>query len=475
MDELKITRWQSIKNQIHDFVTKKRDISTTQMIAFGFLVAIIIGSILLTLPICAANGKATNYMDALFTATTATCVTGLTTVTTATHWNLLGKLIILILIQFGGLGIVTFTTTILLALKRRITLKERLLIQDAYNLDTLQGLVKLTKKILKGTMIIEGIGAIFYAMVFIPDYGVLKGIWYSVFTSISAFCNAGIDLIGDSSLIPYQKDVLINLNTMFLIILGGIGFPVWWDIIHVSKECKNGHIKPNKLFARLELHTKLVLTMTIILILVGAIVTFAFEYNNSNTIGDMGFGHKVLSSMFQSVTLRTAGFATIPQQNFEDASSLVYLVFMLVGGSPSGTAGGIKTVTFAVFFLSIWSSVSNKQDVEVFHRRIPDTYVKKAVAVSGISLTVAFFAMLGLSLSEDADFLDIVYEAVSAIGTVGLTRGITGQLTQIGKFIIIVTMYLGRIGPITMALVFNARKKDISSVRKLPSDKILVG
>ena len=182
MDELKITRWQSIKNQIHDFVTKKRDISTTQMIAFGFLVAIIIGSILLTLPICAANGKATNYMDALFTATTATCVTGLTTVTTATHWNLLGKLIILILIQFGGLGIVTFTTTILLALKRRITLKERLLIQDAYNLDTLQGLVKLTKKILKGTMIIEGIGAIFYAMVFIPDYGVLKGIWYSVFT-----------------------------------------------------------------------------------------------------------------------------------------------------------------------------------------------------------------------------------------------------------------------------------------------------
>lgn len=218
MDELKITRWQSIKNQIHDFVTKKRDISTTQMIAFGFLVAIIIGSILLTLPICAANGKATNYMDALFTATTATCVTGLTTVTTATHWNLLGKLIILILIQFGGLGIVTFTTTILLALKRRITLKERLLIQDAYNLDTLQGLVKLTKKILKGTMIIEGIGAIFYAMVFIPDYGVLKGIWYSVFTSISAFCNAGIDLIGDSSLIPYQKDVLINLNTMFLII-----------------------------------------------------------------------------------------------------------------------------------------------------------------------------------------------------------------------------------------------------------------
>lgn len=475
MDDIKTKKLNSIKQWFYDFATKKLDISTTQMIAFGFLAAILVGSVLLTLPIAAANGHSTNYIDALFTATTTTCVTGLTTVTTATHWSLFGKIVILLLIQFGGLGIVTFTTTILLALRRRITLKERLLIQDAYNLDTLQGLVKLTKKILKGTLLIELIGAIFYAMVFIPEYGILRGSWNAVFTSISAFCNAGIDLIGDASLVPYQKNILININTMLLIILGGIGFPVWWDIIHVSKEYKHGTIKTNKIFSKLELHTKLVLTMTILLILLGAILTFAIEYDNPNTIGNMSFGHKVLSSMFQSVTTRTAGFATIPQQNFENGSSVIYLLLMFIGGSPSGTAGGIKTVTIMVLLLSLWSSVSNKQDVEAFHRRIPDNYVKKAVAVSGISMIVVFFAILGLSITEQKDFIDIVYESVSAIATVGLTRGITTELSQIGKIIIIITMYLGRIGPITMALAFNAHKKDISNLRKLPADKILVG
>lgn len=475
MDDIKTTKMKSIKNRFYDFATKKRDISTTQMIAFGFLAAILIGSVLLALPIAAADGHSTDYIDALFTATTTTCVTGLTTVTTATHWSLFGKIVILILIQFGGLGIVTFTTTILLALRRRITLKERLLIQDAYNLDTLQGLVKLTKKIVKGALLIELIGAVFYAFVFIPEYGLLKGIGNSIFTSISAFCNAGIDLIGDASLIPYQKDILININTMVLIILGGIGFPVWWDVIYVSKKCRQGHIKSKKLFSKLELHTKLVLTMTIILIIMGAVLTFAIEYDNPNTIGNMSFGHKMMSSLFQSVTTRTAGFATIPQQNFENASSLLYLVLMFIGGSPSGTAGGIKTATIAVLFLSLWSSVSNKQDVEAFHRRIPDNYVRKAIAVSGISLIVAFLAILGLSITEQADFLDVVYEATSAIGTVGLTRGITPELSQLGRIIIIITMYLGRIGPITMALAFNARKKDISNLRKLPADKILVG
>lgn len=475
MYDIKKSKIGNVIEKIHMFAAKRRDISTTQMIAFGFLAAILIGSVLLALPISAVDGHATNYIDALFTATTTTCVTGLTTVTTVEHWSLFGKIVIMILIQFGGLGIVTFTTTILLLSKRRITLKERLLIQDAYNLDTLQGLVKLTIKILKGTFLIEGIGAVLYAIQFIPEYGVIKGTGSAIFTSISAFCNAGVDLVGDSSFVPYQKNILININTMLLIIIGGIGFPVWWDIINVGSKIKCGDIKKRKVFNKLELHTKLVLTMTVILILFGAILTFAIEYDNPNTIGNMSFGHKVMSSFFQSVTTRTAGFATIPQQNFESGSALVSLILMFIGGSPSGTAGGIKTVTITVLFLSLWSSIRNKQDVEVFHRRIPDAYVKKAVTVSGISLLVLFAATLGLCITENADFLDIVYETTSSIATVGLTRGLTPQLSDVGKFIIILTMYLGRIGPITMALAFNAHKKDISNSRKLPADKILVG
>ncbi|MDO5294650.1 MAG: TrkH family potassium uptake protein [bacterium] len=475
MDDIKTSKLTVMKEKIIKFITKRWDISTTQMISFGFLATILIGSILLTLPIASANGQRTGYVDALFTATSATCVTGLTTVTTATHWSLFGKIVILILIQFGGLGIVTITTTVLLALRRRITLKERLLIQDAYNLDTLQGLVKLTIKILKGTFLIEGIGAVLYAIQFIPDYGVVKGAGMAVFTSISAFCNAGIDLIGDASLIPYQTNVLININTMLLIILGGIGFPVWWDIIHTGGEFRAGNIKRDRLLSKLELHTKLVLTTTIFLILSGAILTFAIEFDNPNTIGNMSMGNKVLASFFQSITTRTAGFATIAQENFEQGSSFLYLIFMFIGGSPSGTAGGIKTVTVIVLFLSLLSSIKNKQDVEAFHRRIPDNYVRKAITVTGISLFVLFTGTLLLCITEQADFLDIIYESTSAIATVGLTRGVTPQLTEIGKVIIIFTMYLGRIGPITLALAFNARKKDVCNSRKLPADKILVG
>ncbi|MDO5520401.1 MAG: TrkH family potassium uptake protein [bacterium] len=475
MGDIKTSKLMAIKDRIAEMFSKRRDISTTQIISFGFLALIVIGSILLTLPIASADGNATNYVDALFMATTSTCVTGLTTVTTATHWSLFGKIVILILIQFGGLGIVTITTTILLALRRRITLKERLLIQDAYNLDTLQGLVKLTIKILKGTFLIEGIGAVFYAIQFIPDYGAVKGAGMAVFTSISAFCNAGIDLIGDSSLIPYQTNVLININTMVLIILGGIGFPVWWDILHIGREYKAGNIKRDRLLNKLELHTKLVLTTTIFLILSGAILTFAIEFDNQDTIGTMSMGDKVLASFFQSVTTRTAGFATIAQDRFEQGSCFLYLIFMFVGGSPSGTAGGIKTVTVVVLFLSLWSSIKNKQDVEAFHRRIPENYVRKAITVTGISLFVLFTGTLLLCITEQADFLDIIYESTSAIATVGLTRGVTPQLSEIGKIIIIFTMYLGRIGPITLALAFNARKKDVCNSRKLPADKILVG
>lgn len=475
MKDIKGPRMKSVAMRIKDFIMKKYEFTTTQMIVYGFLSAIFIGAILLSLPIAAADGKATNFLDALFTSTTSICVTGLTTVTTATHWSLFGKVVILILIQFGGLGIVTFTTTILLLLRKRITLKERLLIQDAYNLDTLRGLVKLTIRIIKGTLLIEGIGAVCYAMQYIPEFGFWSGMGRAIFNSVSAFCNAGMDLIGDSSLAPYKFNPVINITTMLLIIMGGIGFPVWWDIMKLTKERLREKHSFRVLLRKMELHTKIVLTVTLILIVSGAVLIMAMEYNNPQTIGNMSFGNKVMSSTFQSVTTRTAGFQTIPQENFKHSSNLLFIILMFIGGSPSGTAGGIKTVTVAVLLLTIWASIRNKQDVEVYKRQLTDTFIRKSLAVFGISFVVLITSTLLLSITETGDFLDIIYETTSAIATVGLTRGFTGSLSDIGKIIIIITMYLGRIGPITMALAFNTHKREKSNARKLPTDKILVG
>ena len=275
----------------------KRRLTTTQIIAFGFLSAILVGMFFLMLPISSKEGVWTNPVDALFTATTSVCVTGLTTVSTAEHWSVFGQVVILVLIQFGGLGIVTFTTFTLLVIGSRITLKDRLLIRDAYNLDSLNGLVKLTKRVLKGTLIVEGIGALLYMTVFISDYG-LNGIFYSVFNSVSAFCNAGMDLIGDSSLAVYRDNVIVNSVTVSLIILGGIGFPVWWDFLAIRK--KNRKLTPKSIWNRFELHTKLVLFVTLILLLLGTVLIFAIEYNNPNTIGKLS-GWKSCRLLFSSL------------------------------------------------------------------------------------------------------------------------------------------------------------------------------
>ncbi len=453
----------------------KKSFTTTQMIAYGFMTAILVGGILLTLPISSADGKSTNFIDALFTSTSAICVTGLTTITTATHWSLFGKIVILCLIQFGGLGVVTFTTSILMILRKRITLKDRLLIQDAYNLDTLQGLVKLTKRIIKGTLLVEAAGAMFYMFRFVPDYGLIKGAGISIFTSVSAFCNAGFDLIGDASLQPYQLSPLINITTMLLIIIGGIGYPVWWDLINtLKKRCKD-KVKGRVLFRKMELHTKVVLTMTAILIFGGGLLILLLEYNNKGTIGTMSFGNKVMASLFQSVTTRTAGFFTIPQVEMHESTSFVSIILMFIGGSPSGTAGGIKTVTAAVLIMALWASIRNKQDVEIYKRQVTDSFVRKSMTVFGLSFLVLCTSTFILTITENKHFLDLLFETASAIGTVGLTRNVTTELTDIGKIVIIITMYLGRIGPITLALAFNSRKREKTNSRKLPTDKIMVG
>ena len=435
---------------------------------------IIIGAILLWLPISSADGSFTNPIDALFTATTSICVTGLVTVPTWAHWSLFGEIVIVLLIQIGGLGVITFTTIVLMILRRRITMKERLLIQDAYNLDTLKGLVRLTLKILKGTFILEGIGALLFSIVFIRDYGFWEGIWKSIFNSISAFCNAGMDLIGDNSLSPYAANPIINFTTMSLIVLGGIGFPVWWDILHMAKSSREQNISLRSSIHRLNLHTKVVIMMTLVLILGGMLVIFIFEYSNEATIGNFPLPEKLMASLFQSVTTRTAGFFTIPQDALREPTAFISILLMFVGGSPSGTAGGIKTVTLALIILAVISIVKGKNDTEAFGRKIPENTVKKGMAVLTLNTSVLIISVIGLSFVEAAvPFLDVLYETTSALGTVGLTRNLTPFLSLAGKLIIIVTMYIGRVGPISMALFFNSRKH--LNVRKLPEENVRVG
>jgi len=445
-------------------------ISTTHIILLSFLVAILIGTFLLSLPISAADGKAASFLDALFTATTSTCVTGLVVTPTAASWSVFGQVVILILIQIGGLGVITIMSGVMILLHKKIGLGDRLLLQDAFNLNSLSGLVRFVKKVVGGTFAIEGVGALLYMTVFVPQFGA-KGIWISVFTSISAFCNAGIDIIAENSLCDYVLNPIINMVTCTLIILGGIGYIVWWDVLRILKQART---KKVKFFRALTLHSKIAITATLMLIFVGASLIFVFEYNNPQTIKDYTLLQKLEVSLFQSVTTRTAGFATVPQENLTNASSLVCLLLMFIGGSPVGTAGGIKTVTFAVLLASAFAAIRNKEDTEVFGRRLTKQAVSKAVAVTCMSFIIMFVSTVLLSAVTDANALDIVYETVSATATVGLTRNLTASLGSIGKLIIIITMYLGRVGPISLAVAFK-RSKDNQNIVRNPIEEISVG
>ena len=446
------------------------DLSTTQMILLSFLLAILIGSILLALPISSASGEAVAYIDALFTATTSVCVTGLVTVSTVSTWSIFGQVVILLLIQVGGLGVITILSGLMLSLHRKIGIGDRMLIQDAFNLNTLSGMVKFIKKVITGTFVVELAGALCYMTVFIPEFGA-KGIWISIFNSVSAFCNAGIDIIGDDSLCRYVSHPIINIVTSALIILGGIGYVVWWDVIRVSKNIKRQKLK---CFQMLTLHSKIALLTTGILIFAGAVVFFVFEYNNPLTMKDYSFWDRVQASFFQSVTTRTAGFATIPQQNLTNASSIVSLLLMFIGGSPVGTAGGIKTVTTAILLVSALSTIRGNDEVVLFGRAISKEAVSKGVAVVSMSFIIMFISTILLSAVTNANALDIAYETVSATATVGLTRNLTPMLNFWGKIIIIITMYLGRVGPISMVIAFNTRKEK-RNIIKNPTEEISVG
>ena len=433
-------------------------------IALGFFLIIIVGTLLLMLPISSRSGEWTSLVNALFTATSATCVTGLVVFDTYQYWSIFGQLVIIVLIQIGGLGFITFGVGFSMFLKRKIGLAKRNLIQESVSALKLAGVVKLVKKIIIGTAIFEGIGAVLLAIRFVPKMGLLVGIYNAVFHSISAFCNAGFDLMGRyeqySSLTVYSSDIVINITIMLLIIIGGLGFIVWDDIWH------------NRLnFKKYSLHSKIVLISTTVLVFGSAILFGIFE--NNNLMQNMNPLEKVLASLFASVTARTAGFNTIDLGAMTQSSKLLTDVLMFIGGSPGSTAGGVKTTSIVVMIFYIGANLRGIQGVNILGRRISEEDVKKASVVIGINLGMAVIALIAITASQNVNMDDLLLEVFSAIATVGLSTGVTRQLTVSSKLVIIFLMYCGRIGSTTFATSFigNKRRAPI----QYPEERINVG
>lgn len=457
---------------------KTKNYSSVRRIGFSFFMVIFIGSVLLAMPFSNQEGQMTGYIDHLFTATSATCVTGLVSVVPSQQYTLIGQIIILILIQIGGLGFLTLMSVMYVLIRKKLTFSNKLVMQEALNTDSLKDLGEYIKKVIKYTIFFEGIGALCLMLVFIPEFGIIKGFYYGIFHSISAFCNAGFDILGSQSLCRYVGDVWINLVISALIIAGGLGFVVWIDLNTVWKKYKKTfkRFKFKKFISFLALHTKIVLIMTAVLIVVGMAAILVLEFDNQGTLGHLPLEQKVLASYFQSVTLRTAGFASIDMASLHVATKFLMSVIMFIGGSPAGTAGGIKTVTFAISVLYIRSLRKGENQVHCMNKTISEPIVKRSLTIVLISFSIALTGLFLLSIFEDKDFINLIFEVFSAFATVGLSAGVTPLLTTLGKIVIIILMYIGRIGPITMVLIFakkyNLKKgKDINYVE----ERVLIG
>jgi trk system potassium uptake protein TrkH len=436
----------------------------SEILVLGFATLIFIGSLLLNLPIASKSGESVGYINALFTAASAVAVTGLVVVDTLTHWTTFGHVIIIILIQIGGLGFITMGTLFAFLLGRKISLRERMVMQEALNKITVAGVVKLAKYVLIMTFIIEGIGAAILATRFIPIYGYGKGIWYSVFHAISAFCNAGFDLIGNfQSLTPFVNDVVVSFVVMILIILGGIGFVVILEVLD------------KKRFKLLSLHSKLAITMTAALLLIGFVMVMGLEYNNPNTMGDLPWYGKITSGLFHSVTPRTAGFNTLPMNLLMTGTLFMTIVFMFIGGSSAGTAGGVKVTTVGLVLATIGSVLKGKDETEAFDRTIPRDLINKALTILGLSIGLVLLVTTILSITEDATFLEILFESVSAFGTVGLSMGITTKLSTVGRLVITFTMFFGRVGPLTVFMALGERRQKPQSTVSYPNERVVIG
>ncbi len=456
---------------------KKRNTrwNTLRVTAAGFLGVILLGAVLLYLPV--SNTQPIAFTDALFTSATSVCVTGLVTVVPASQFTLFGKVILLLLIQIGGLGVIACGTLFLFLLNKKITIQERVVLKEAYGADRLGGIVRLVRKVILGTFAVEGAGAVLYAFQFIPEYGLVRGIGYSVFHAVSAFCNAGIDILGSSSLSSYVTNPVINVTTILLIILSGIGFTVWFDVIDNNRRLVRGEVPKRWWFTRLRLQSKLAIMMTVLLILAGTVFVFLAEYGNPNTIGELSMGQKLMASMFQSVTTRTAGFCTVSQGALHTESKLFCAILMFIGGSPGGTAGGVKTTTFAMLFLACLTFVRGGNDTECMGRKITVANFRTGFAVVMVAFAVFIAGTIAvLFLEPDSILLEnVIYETASAVGTVGLSADLTPRLCRASQYVLMVMMYIGRLGPLTMALMFAGKTHPRDRIRSLPEEQIMVG
>lgn len=451
-----------------------RNIKPVQLVILSFLSVILIGSFLLYLPVSqTASAEPVSYIDALFTSTSATCVTGLVTKITSEQWSLFGQIVLICLIQVGGLSFIAVYTLLMVGIGKKINLKNRQTIQASMNQSQTGGMVRFVLFSIKTTLLIEGMGALLLTLFFKinGNIGWGKSIYFGVFHAISSFCNAGFDVIGANSFEAYATAPLLNFTVIFLIFSGGIGFPVWFDLYTGLKE------KKRKLFHIFSLHSKLALTSTLFLITFGTFYFFVAEC--STTLSDFSFGEKWMASLFQSVTLRTAGYYTIPQGTLSTGSKLFSSIWMLIGGSPSGTAGGIKTVTMAVVFCTVLRTIQGHHEITVFKRSIPVKIILRSISI------IVLFGMFSLLMTfliyftENASFssIDIFFEVSSGLGTVGLTTGITPYLSSIGKFLIIVCMFIGRIGPLglTVALQKKFNEQRGNSKIHFPEEDVIVG
>ncbi|KZE83523.1 ATP synthase subunit J [Paenibacillus elgii] len=447
-------------------IAKKIELTPPQILVIGFAAIILLGATLLSLPISSASGQPTLFIDALFTATSATCVTGLVVVDTGSHYSMFGQIVIISLIQVGGLGFMTMSTLFAFVLRKRISLKERLILQEAMNQGSMEGIVRLIRRVLVYSLTIEFVAAVIFSIRWSFDLGIAKGIYFGIFHAISFFNNAGFDLFGSviapfTSLTTYADDWIVNIVSMGLIILGGIGFVVMSDVVDYKKH------------KRLSLHSKVVLSATGLLIMVGAIVIFIFEFTNQKTLGSLNWSGKILASFFQSVSPRTAGANSVDIGAMRQASQFFIIILMFIGASPGSTGGGIKTTTFTTLIGAMIAMIRGKEDIVLFHYRLGKDRILKAITLTMIALFLVIFVTMLLTTTENQSFLKLLFEVTSAFGTVGLTMGVTPDLSFFGKIMISLTMFAGRLGPLTLAYALGPKAE--KELYRYPEGKITIG
>ncbi len=464
---------------------RKAHMPPAQAIALSFALMIFIGAGLLCLPFASVPGVKVTFLDALFTATSANCVTGLVVLDTATTWTWFGRLVIIVLIQLGGVGFFTVLNLSAVLLRQRVSLRNRLVVLAMYNEENIGGIGRLLRNVLKVTLVAEGIGAVLLTVVYYfqpvnaeNSNRFLRALVNGLFHSVSAFCNAGFDILGQNSLMDYVQNPAMNLVISALIISGGLGFVVWTDIAETMKKHKGKRLR--RKLAHLGLHSKLAITVTVFWIFFGAAAFFVMEYTNPATLGALPLSGKVQAAFFQSITLRTCGFATIDQAGMFDASKFFSSILMMVGGSPASTAGGFKTVTLAVLAVTIFSLFKGRDHIEAFGRTLPLEILQKVLTVFCTMVAVVIFATFALTFTEygqpyDHNFLNLFFEAASAAGTVGLTTGVTPNLTVAGRIVVVLCMYIGRLSPVTMVVALTYRKARVNNKTSYPEENVVVG